>query len=125
MWTARGACRTPFRPTRPKWSPSTVNAASSIAAPPSPTISRAPSKIVTAAGWRCTAAAACRHDAATMRTATRLCTADREVLEPGELPDEGELDDAGGPVALFTDDQLGDALRIGWRLALVLVLILA
>src|SRR5207249_2981883 len=58
-------------------------------------------------------------------TAPRLRTADREVLEPRELPDEGELDDARWAVALLADDQFGDALRIGRRLALVLVLILA
>src|SRR4051794_25689338 len=48
-----------------------------------------------------------------------------QVLEPRELPDEREPDDTGGPVALFGDEQFGDPLRVGSRLALVLVHVFA
>src|SRR2546423_6656108 len=48
-----------------------------------------------------------------------------EVLESCELADERELHDPGRTVALLGDDQLGDALRIGGRLALVGVHVLA
>src|SRR5262249_34168235 len=50
---------------------------------------------------------------------TRSGTALREVLEPREFADECELDDAGGPVALFADDQLRHALILSRRVALV------
>src|SRR6185295_15573841 len=49
----------------------------------------------------------------------------REVFEPREFANEGEFDDAGRAVALFADDQLRDALRVGGRRALVGVEILA
>src|SRR5688572_8062938 len=42
-----------------------------------------------------------------------------EIFEPCEFANERELDDPGGAVSLFGDDQLGDPLRIGWRLSFV------
>src|ERR1700730_6262281 len=61
------------------------------------------------------------------RMAGRKCASrsQREILESGEFADEGELDDAGRAVALLGDDELGDTLRFGGRLAPVAVHVLA
>src|SRR6187397_1250725 len=42
----------------------------------------------------------------------------REVFESRVLLQEDESHRARGPVALFADDQLGDALGLGWHLTL-------
>src|SRR5580704_1666622 len=59
------------------------------------------------------------------RSSRSLHAAGGQVLEARELADERELYNPGRTVALLGDDQLRHALRVGGRLALVHVHVLA